>query len=265
MCQWIAFVVRPYCSSTSSQSSRLQPWPPCSTACRPPLSPASIAARLTSAIVSSGSRPPRISASSSSGMRTSSAKALARACTSRPRSVVATASIDSHDNILLTTRSTQMSQMLSLDLDPRDVALTLQPVERATMLPPGGVRRPGCPRLGARPDLPRLDLRRSRLRRGRARQVPRCASSGSTASSSSAATTARPRAFLNVCRHRGARIVEEERGSGPQAPPLSVPRLVVRPRRRASRGAAHGRASRTSTTPATGCSRSGSPSSGASC
>ena len=78
-CQWIAFVVRPYCSSTSAHSTRDQPWPPCSRECMPPSSPAAIAACLTSAIVSAGSFPPRLSASSSSGIRTSSTNRRARA------------------------------------------------------------------------------------------------------------------------------------------------------------------------------------------
>jgi Rieske 2Fe-2S family protein len=108
-----------------------------------------------------------------------------------------------------------LTQTLSppqLDLDPRDVALTLQPLERATMLPPraftgedvlaweldtifrdwvcvghvSGVREPGAfvtRQLG--PD--------SVLVVG--------------------GEDGRPRAFLNVCRHRGARIVSEAEGS----------------------------------------------------
>ena len=37
----------------------------------------------------------------------------------------------------------------------------------------------------------------------------------------------RPRAFHNVCRHRGSRLLEEEEGSGAEAAPLSLPRLVL--------------------------------------
>ena len=45
MCHERPFVERPICSSTSAHSTWLQPWPPCSTACRPPFRRASSAAR----------------------------------------------------------------------------------------------------------------------------------------------------------------------------------------------------------------------------
>src|SRR3954462_35594 len=45
MCHDRPFVVRPSCSSTRHHSTCDQPWPPCSTACRPPCRRASIAAR----------------------------------------------------------------------------------------------------------------------------------------------------------------------------------------------------------------------------
>ena len=60
----------------------LQPWPPCSTACRPPPRRRSIAAWRISAIRSAGRRPRARSASTSSGISTSSTKARARACSS---------------------------------------------------------------------------------------------------------------------------------------------------------------------------------------
>ena len=75
----------------------------------------------------------------------------------------------------------------------------------------------------------------------------------------------RPRAFHNVCRHRGARLVtEDERRVKSAAPPLSLPRLVLRPRR-ALRAAPHMDGSRTSTRPATAWSPSASRSSAACC
>ena len=45
MCHERPFVERPNCSSTSAHSTWLQPWPPCSTACRPPFRRAASAAR----------------------------------------------------------------------------------------------------------------------------------------------------------------------------------------------------------------------------
>src|SRR6185295_13877994 len=52
------FVERPNCSSTSAHSTWLQPWPPCSTACRPPLRRAASAALRTASTSASGSTPP---------------------------------------------------------------------------------------------------------------------------------------------------------------------------------------------------------------
>ncbi len=46
MCHEIAFVERPNCSSTRNHSTCVQPWPPCSAECRPPLRPRSSDSRL---------------------------------------------------------------------------------------------------------------------------------------------------------------------------------------------------------------------------
>ena len=72
------FVERPNCSSTSAHSTWLQPWPPCSTACRPPLRRAATAARRTASTSASGSTPPARSAISSRGISSSSTKRRAR-------------------------------------------------------------------------------------------------------------------------------------------------------------------------------------------
>ena len=45
------------------------------------------------------------------------------------------------------------------------------------------------------------------------------------------------RAFLNVCRHRGARLCARSRGTAAAQPPVPVPRLDVRPGRQAGRRA----------------------------
>ena len=49
MCHDSALVERPNCSSTPNHSTCVQPWPPCSTACRPPDSPRASASRRISA------------------------------------------------------------------------------------------------------------------------------------------------------------------------------------------------------------------------
>src|SRR5688572_31598401 len=56
MCHESAFVERPSCSSTRHHSVVVQPCPPCSRACSPPDSPASIDSRLMRSRSSSGIR-----------------------------------------------------------------------------------------------------------------------------------------------------------------------------------------------------------------
>jgi Rieske 2Fe-2S family protein len=99
----------------------------------------------------------------------------------------------------------------SLDLDPRDVALTQQPVERATMLPPTAFVDRGV-----------FDWELDQIFRGwicaghvsavdePGKFVVRELGTDSVLIIGGEDGT--PRAFLNVCRHRGARIVEEPEG-----------------------------------------------------
>jgi glycine betaine catabolism A len=99
----------------------------------------------------------------------------------------------------------------SLDLDPRDVALTQQPVERATMLPPAAFVERGV-----------FDWELDRIFSGWV-----CAGHLSAVDEPGkfvvrelghdsvliiGGEDGTPRAFLNVCRHRGARIVTEPQG-----------------------------------------------------
>jgi glycine betaine catabolism A len=99
----------------------------------------------------------------------------------------------------------------TLPLDPREVARTLEPVERATMLPPA-----------AFVDQRVFEWEIDELFRGwicvahvsavdePGKFVTR--EIGSDSVVVLAGEDGDPRAFLNVCRHRGARIVEETRG-----------------------------------------------------
>ena len=107
--------------------------------------------------------------------------------------------------------STKPNSTIQLDLDPRDVALTQQPVERATMLPPAAFADPGV-----------LEWELDQIFRGwvvaghvsavnepgkfLVRQF------GTDSVLIVGGQDGTPRAFLNVCRHRGARIVEETEG-----------------------------------------------------
>ncbi len=111
----------------------------------------------------------------------------------------------------LTTKSMTPVTRPKLDLDPRDVALTQQPVERATMLPPA-----------AFVDRQVLEWELDQIFRGwvvaghvsavdepgkfLVRQV------GTDSVVIIAGEDGKPRAFLNVCRHRGAQLVEEPEG-----------------------------------------------------
>ncbi len=100
----------------------------------------------------------------------------------------------------------------TLPLDPQDVARTLEPVERATMLPPAAF---------ASQDVFAWEL--DNIFRGwvcighvSAVDAPGkfvMRELGPDSIVVVGAEDGRPRAFLNVCRHRGARIVEQAEGS----------------------------------------------------
>jgi Rieske 2Fe-2S family protein len=101
--------------------------------------------------------------------------------------------------------------MSQLDLDPRDIARTQQPVERATMLPPAAFVDQGV-----------FEWELDEIFRGwvvaahvsavnepgkfLVRQV------GTDSVVIMGGADGAPHAFLNVCRHRGARLVEEPEG-----------------------------------------------------
>jgi Rieske 2Fe-2S family protein len=107
--------------------------------------------------------------------------------------------------------STQTSYTAKLDLDPREVARTQAPVERATMLPPAAFANETvfawelenifrgwvCVGHISSVDEPGKYVMREL---------------GPDSVVVIGAEDGRPRAFLNVCRHRGARIVEETEG-----------------------------------------------------
>lgn len=98
-----------------------------------------------------------------------------------------------------------------LDLDPRDVELTLQPVERATMLPPAAFAEPSV-----------LEWELENLFGGwvcfgHAAAIAEPGSwlmreIGQSGVFMVRGEDGEVRAFLNVCRHRGARLVEETEG-----------------------------------------------------
>jgi Rieske 2Fe-2S family protein len=122
----------------------------------------------------------------------------------------------------LTTRSTGLSArweaslrnqlQTALDLDPADVEATLEPLERATMLPPRAFVDPGV-----------FEWELEQIFRGWV-----CVGHDSLLAEPGSyvmreigddsvvvirAEDGRPRAFLNVCRHRGARLISDAEGS----------------------------------------------------
>ena len=107
--------------------------------------------------------------------------------------------------------SRKPNSTIQLDLDPRDVALTQQPVERATMLPPAAFADPQV-----------FDWELDQIFRGwvvaghiSAVDEPGkflVRELGTDSVLIVGGQDGTPRAFLNVCRHRGARLVEEADG-----------------------------------------------------
>ena len=108
--------------------------------------------------------------------------------------------------------STQLQTVTPLDLEPRDVEATLQPLERARMLPPRAFVDPGV-----------LEWELEAIFSGwicvgHASLVAEPGSYlmrevGTDSVVVMAAEDGRPRAFLNVCRHRGSRLIDEPEGS----------------------------------------------------
>jgi glycine betaine catabolism A len=100
----------------------------------------------------------------------------------------------------------------TLSLDPRDVEATLEPLERATMLPPAAFVEPSV-----------FEWELERIFGGWicAGHASRVAEPGSYVMREIGPDSVvvmggpdgRPRAFLNVCRHRGARLISEAEGS----------------------------------------------------
>ena len=108
--------------------------------------------------------------------------------------------------------STKPNSTIQLDLDPRDVALTQQPRRAGDDAAAGRLRRPGRARLGARPDLPRLGLSPATSPPSTSPGKFLVRELGTDSVLIVGGQDGTPRAFLNVCRHRGARIVEETEG-----------------------------------------------------
>ncbi len=107
---------------------------------------------------------------------------------------------------------TQQQTGNPLDLDPREVEATLQPLERATMLPPQAVTDPAVL------DWELETIFRSWVCVGHASLVAEPGSYlmrevGTDSVVVMGAEDGRPRAFLNVCRHRGARLIQDFEGS----------------------------------------------------
>ena len=140
-----------------------------------------------------------------------------------------------------------------LSLDPRDVELTLNPVERATMLPPAAFADESV--LAWEID----NIFNGWICMGHVSAVAEQGSFltreiGDTSIFATTGEDGEVRAFLNVCRHRGARLIEDTEGQ--------VRRRIQCPYHAWSYdlegnlvAAPHITRSRTSTSPAGACSR----------
>jgi phenylpropionate dioxygenase-like ring-hydroxylating dioxygenase large terminal subunit len=108
--------------------------------------------------------------------------------------------------------STQPQTATRLGLDPRQVEATLEPLERATMLPPRAFVDPGVF------DWELETIFRGWVCVGHASLVADPGSYmmreiGTDSVVVMGGKDGRPHAFLNVCRHRGARLIDEVEGS----------------------------------------------------
>jgi phenylpropionate dioxygenase-like ring-hydroxylating dioxygenase large terminal subunit len=106
---------------------------------------------------------------------------------------------------------TQPQTAIALDLDPREVEATLEPLERATMLPPRAFADPGVFAWELE------TIFRGWVCVGHASLVAEPGSYlmreiGMDSVVVMGAEDGRPRAFLNVCRHRGARLIDDFEG-----------------------------------------------------